>query len=171
MDSVKQIAATLQRHQIRYAATGLAGAWCLNHFAGFRLATVYHDGLLNEDIRTELGFREESRGPNVWLVSPNDAGVFQGAEARDGIQCAYPVQLYMDLKNQTQGNWLSVNGKRTGITAADFAQSVEHLGISSSEIDAMFQAVSAVTSRWPEYAQASGVGAGLSKAVTTELNR
>jgi hypothetical protein len=102
MDSVKQIATTLERHHIRYAATGLAGAWCVNHFAGFRLATVYHDGLLDEAIRTELGFREESRGANVWLISPNDTGIFQGAEARDGIQCAHPVQLYMDLKNQPE---------------------------------------------------------------------
>jgi len=102
MDAVKQIAGTMQRHQIRYAATGLAGAWCVNHFAGFRLASVYHDGLLNEDIRMELGFREEIRGANVWLVSPNDAGVFQGAEARDGIQCVHPVQLYLDLKNQPE---------------------------------------------------------------------
>lgn len=102
MDAVEQIAVTLDQRQIRYAATGLAGAWLLNHFAGFRLATVYHEGRLNEDLRTELGFREESRGANVWLVSPNDVGVLQGAKARDGVQCVHPVQLFVDLKNQPE---------------------------------------------------------------------
>ena len=102
-----------------------------------------------DDHAKNFSFQMSDRGD--WTLSP-----------------AYDLSM---AQNQTQGNWLSVNDKRTGITAADFAQSVEHLSISSSEIDAMFQAVSAVTSRWPEYAQASGVGAGLSKAVTTELSR
>jgi hypothetical protein len=31
-------------------------------------------------------------------VIPNDAGVFQGAEAQDGLRCVHPVQAYVDLK-------------------------------------------------------------------------
>ncbi|MDE0142863.1 MAG: hypothetical protein OXI80_15175 [Caldilineaceae bacterium] len=38
------------------------------------------------------------RGANVWLVVPNDAGVFDGAEFVEGIRCVHPVQAYVDLK-------------------------------------------------------------------------
>ncbi|CAA6691288.1 MULTISPECIES: type II toxin-antitoxin system HipA family toxin [unclassified Lentimonas] len=93
---------------------------------------------------------------------------FQMSDQGDwAIAPAYDLSM---AQNQTQGNWLSVNGKRSGISAADFAEIAEPLGISRSEIDAMFHAVSAVTARWPEYSKASGVGAGLSKAVEAALN-
>ena len=49
-----------------------------------------------------LGFRDEERGENVWLVVPNDEGVFFGAEERDGIRCAHPVQVYVDLKGHPE---------------------------------------------------------------------
>jgi hypothetical protein len=49
-----------------------------------------------------IGFREESRGENVWLVVPNDAGVFHGSAEREGIACAHPVQVYLDLKNHPE---------------------------------------------------------------------
>lgn len=87
---------------------------------------VVHDC---DDHAKNFSFQMSDRGD--WTLSP-----------------AYDLSM---AQNQTNGNWLSVNGKRTGITAADFTQSVEQLGISSSEIDAMFQAISAVTSDWPEY--------------------
>jgi hypothetical protein len=44
-----------------------------------------------------LGFREEPRGANLWLVFPNDAGVFQEAKEVDRIRVAHPVQVYLDL--------------------------------------------------------------------------
>jgi hypothetical protein len=35
------------------------------------------------EVLESLGFREEERGMNVWLVIPKDEGVFQGADERD----------------------------------------------------------------------------------------
>jgi hypothetical protein len=49
-----------------------------------------------------MGFHEEQKGENVWLVVPNDEGVFDGAAERDGIRCVHPVQVYMDLKNHPE---------------------------------------------------------------------
>ncbi len=49
-----------------------------------------------------LGFREDERGANVWLVVPNDAGVFQGASDHDGVRCVHPVQAYLDLKQHPE---------------------------------------------------------------------
>lgn len=80
---------------------------------------------------------------------------------------AYDLSM---AENQTKGNWLSINGKRSSITADDFHSVVAHLGLSRIEVDEMFQTVSAVTARWPEYAKASGVGAKLSNVVETVLS-
>lgn len=101
-DLMQQITTELTRSSIDYAATCLAGAWLIDHFAGFRIVTLY----LNRDPSTELldrlQFREEDRGSNVWLVLPNDLGVFHESEIRDDIRCVHPVQVYLDLKGHPE---------------------------------------------------------------------
>ena len=44
----------------------------------------------------------QPKGENVWLVVPNDEGVFHGAAEREGICCVHPVQVYLDLKNHPE---------------------------------------------------------------------
>lgn len=83
-----------------WAATGLAGAWLWTQFAAFRLVTVFVEELPSTLDR--LGFREEPRGENVWLVVPNDPGVFQGVTEQAGIRSAHPVQIYIDLKDHPE---------------------------------------------------------------------
>jgi hypothetical protein len=99
---LQEIAGQFKRQKLNYAATGLAGAWLLNQFAGFRLVALYVDRLPSPELRAALGFHEEDRGENVWLVVPNDEGVFTRAEERDGTRCAHPVQVYLDLKDQPE---------------------------------------------------------------------
>lgn len=93
---------TLKTEEVAHAATGLSAAWQLTHFASFRVATFYLDDEPGEALRDKLGFREDSRGANLWLVVPNDDGVFQGAEDRDGVRCVHPVQVYVDLKEHPE---------------------------------------------------------------------
>jgi hypothetical protein len=87
----------LKAEGVQHAATGLAAAWQLTRFATFRIATFYVDAAANAALETSLGFREEARGANLWLVVPNDAGVFHGVSERDGMHCVHPVQAYLDL--------------------------------------------------------------------------
>jgi hypothetical protein len=87
---------------IKHAATGLAGAWALTHFAAFRIATVYMPADPSPKLLERLGYREDARGANLWLVVPNDAGVFHGAIEKDGIHCVHPVQVYVDLKDHPE---------------------------------------------------------------------
>lgn len=94
------IADHLKRESVDWAATGLAGAWLFNRFAGFRLVTVYVAEL--PTTLESLGFREEPRGENVWIVVPNDEGVFQGATEHEGIPIVHPVQVYIDLKDHPE---------------------------------------------------------------------
>ena len=57
---------------------------------------------LSVGVKSDLGFREEPRGANTWLVTPNDEGVFDGAEVVNGIRCVHPVQAYLDLKSHPE---------------------------------------------------------------------
>lgn len=88
---------TLAEGSVEHAATGLAAAWQMTHFAAFRIATFFLAESPSKELREKLGFREDARGANLWLVLPNDAGVFHGAEERDGLRCVHPVQAYVDL--------------------------------------------------------------------------
>ncbi len=99
---LRQLAGQMRHHQIEHAATGLAGAWLLSQFATFRLVALYVSRMPSADAQQAMGFREEPRGENVWLVVPADEGVFHGAAERDGIRCAHPVQVYLDLKNHPE---------------------------------------------------------------------
>ena len=99
---IQAISEVLSRIEEPYAATALPAAWMWTRYAGFRLATVYLPTLPSAELKEELGFREEARGANTWLVVPYDEGVFDGAEFVDGIRCVHPVQAYVDLKNHPE---------------------------------------------------------------------
>lgn len=99
---VRELANSLEHSSVPYAATGLAAAWLWDRFAGFRTVTLYLEQEPLSDMLAALGFREESRGSNVWLVVPNDDGVFHGASIRDGVRCVHPVQIYLDLSGHAE---------------------------------------------------------------------
>jgi hypothetical protein len=101
-DALRELSVQLKREGIENAATGLAGAWLLNPFAGFRLVVLYVAQIPSAEAQQAMGFHEESRGENVWLVVPNDEGVFHGAVERAGIRCVHPVQVYLDLKDHPE---------------------------------------------------------------------
>jgi hypothetical protein len=97
-DLIREAAETLKKRKVDYALTGLGAAWLLTHHAGFRLVTLYLRGVPKNDLLEALNFREESRGPNTWLVVPNDDAVFAGKAEIEGVSCASPLQVYLDLK-------------------------------------------------------------------------
>jgi hypothetical protein len=92
-----KVTAELSAAGVKHAATGLGAAWLYSHFASFRLASVYVDEPLDQSTLERIGFREDPRGANLWLVVPKDVGVFHGAEVREGVKCVHPVQVYLDL--------------------------------------------------------------------------
>ncbi len=101
-DVLRRLAESFHRDKMKYAATGLAGAWLSSGFAGFRLVVLFVSELPDAKARGQMGFHEMERGENVWLVQPNDAGVFDGGEIREGVSCANPVQIYLDLKDHPE---------------------------------------------------------------------
>ena len=99
---IRYISEVLARLEESYAATALPAAWLWTRFAGFRLSTVYLSNPPSAGLKKELGFRDEARGANTWLVVPNDQAVFEGTEFVDGIRCVHPIQAYLDLKDHPE---------------------------------------------------------------------
>lgn len=104
----------LSAQGLGHAATGLSAAWQWSHFAAFRIATFFVETEPAATMLRELGFREEPRGANLWLVVPNDAGVFLGAAERDGVRCVHPVQAYLDLEAHPERASEAAQRLRTG---------------------------------------------------------
>lgn len=101
-EALQRLAASCQTRGIAYAATGLGAAWLNTHFAAFRIASIYLHESTSPSWLAEIGFQEEPRGGNVWLIEPKDEGVFQGAGEVAGIRCVHPVQIYLDLKDHPE---------------------------------------------------------------------
>jgi hypothetical protein len=86
----------------QHAATGLAAAWVYTQFAAFRLVTFFVAERPRKALLEAMKFRAEPKGANVWLVVPNDAGVFDGATTKTAIRCVHPVQAFLDLQGQPE---------------------------------------------------------------------
>ena len=56
-------------------------------------------------------------GANVWLVVPNDEGVFTAAAAKKGIACVHPVQAYLDLQGHPERAGEAADELRTRLLA------------------------------------------------------
>jgi hypothetical protein len=101
-ETAEQLARALERLGTQYALTGLAGCWAYTHFAGFRLVTAYVANLPQTAQLQSIDFVEQEKGSNVWLVLPDDRGVFDGERRVDGVVTAHPVQVWLDLKEQPE---------------------------------------------------------------------
>lgn len=99
---LRRISEELRSLESDHAATGMAAAWQLTRFAGFRIVVTYVADLPSTEVLDRLGFREDASGANTWLVVPADAGVFHGASDHDGVRCVHPVQAYLDLKEHPE---------------------------------------------------------------------
>lgn len=99
---LNRVVEELQATGLRHAATGLAAAWMYAPFAAFRTATIYVEGRPDAELLKRIGARETGAGANLWLVVPNDEGVFAESNEQSGIRCVAPLQTYLDLKSQPE---------------------------------------------------------------------
>ena len=101
-DVLRQLAAQLKRSKIEHAATGLAGAWLLNQFAGFRLVVFYVGQMPSAEAQQGWVFtRKHEARTSGWSCQTTKV-CFTARTEREGIRCAHPVQVYLDLKNHPE---------------------------------------------------------------------
>lgn len=86
----------------QHAFTGLAAAWCYTEFVSHRTVTVYVSHLSDVQSLESQGFVREPRGANLWIVVPNDIGVFDGRQTVREMPCVHPVQAYVDLRHHPE---------------------------------------------------------------------
>jgi hypothetical protein len=101
-DLLTRLNSMLNAHRIDFACTALPAAWLYAPFSLFRLVTLYLRDPLPESALKEMAFRESTESSNVWLVYPNDEGVFYGSKRIKKITCVHPVQVYLDLKDHPE---------------------------------------------------------------------
>jgi hypothetical protein len=99
---IARVAESAESAGLAWALTGLAAAWRMTHFAMFRLVTVYVGARPSDEWLNSLGFREESRGANLWIVRPVDDAVFWQTGLLERRPCVHPLQVYLDLKAQPE---------------------------------------------------------------------
>lgn len=112
---MKTVTENLRDRSLKVAATGLAAAWLYIQFAAIRLVTVYVSQMPEEEIIKKVGFRDVDSGANIWLVKPNDPGVFMGSVEREGVMCVSPVQTYLDLRHQPERSKEAADALRTKV--------------------------------------------------------
>ncbi len=99
---VEKLGQSLRDARVEHAFTGLSGAWPYTRAAGFRLVTAFVQEHPPASVLRAADFVEQERGSNAWIVVPNDLGVFDGSRSIDGVSCAHPVQVWLDLKEQPE---------------------------------------------------------------------
>jgi hypothetical protein len=99
---LRRVVKEVRREELEWAATGLSAAWLYTRFAAFRLVTIYLSSMPSRQLLKAMEFSDEPKGANLWLVLPDDEGIFHGSQSKDGIPCVSAVQTYLDLKQQPE---------------------------------------------------------------------
>src|ERR1051326_3280432 len=93
-DLLDRVMKKVSHEDLEWGVTGLGAAWQYTRFAAFRLATIYLSRVPSQSFLETIGFSEEPKGANLWLVLPDDDGVFSASAVVQGIRCVSAVQTY-----------------------------------------------------------------------------
>ncbi len=92
----RELDAALEDADIIHWFTGLPAAWAYDHFARFRLVSVFVSAD-PESVLRDLGLRPAERGANVHLIAAGEQKLEIGQEHPDQLRCVHPAQVYIDL--------------------------------------------------------------------------
>jgi hypothetical protein len=102
IELLERLASLLAPEQVGWAATGLGAAWYYTGYTMFRLTSLYLAVEPSRALLQKIGFTAEEKGANLWLIVPNDDGVFCGSTEVDGVRLVSPIQTYLDLKQHPE---------------------------------------------------------------------
>jgi hypothetical protein len=81
---------------VRYALSGLSGAFQVAPFARYHRVSFYLEDKLNEFVKT-MDLKSVTSGENVTIMIPLDDGVFYDVSRIEEMSVVSPIQLYLDL--------------------------------------------------------------------------
>jgi hypothetical protein len=94
----KNLTEYLKNQKIQYAFTLTSGAARVApHLRYQRVFSYVKDDPFS--MARDLGFKEVTSGPNVYLFQPYDEGVFYGIQNINDVNVVSDIQLYLDLKS------------------------------------------------------------------------
>lgn len=82
--------------KVRYALSGLAGAFRLAPFVRYHRVTFYLEDKVNELVK-KMKLNSVTSGENVTIITPFDDGVFYDLHRIGEMPVVSPIQLYLDL--------------------------------------------------------------------------
>ncbi len=82
--------------KVRYALSGLAGAFHLVPFVRYHRVNLYIEDRLDEFVK-KMNLKSVTSGENVIVTVPVDDGVFYDMRLAGQIQVISPIQLFLDL--------------------------------------------------------------------------
>ena len=82
--------------KVRYALSGLAGAFRLAPFVRYRRVTFYLEDKIDE-LAKIMDLKSVTSGENVTVITPLDDGVFYNLDRIGEMPVVSPIQLYLDL--------------------------------------------------------------------------
>ena len=82
--------------KVRYALSGLAGAFRLAPFVRYRRVTFYLEDKIDELVKI-MDLKSVTSGENVTVITPLDDGVFYNLDRIGEMPVVSPIQLYLDL--------------------------------------------------------------------------
>jgi DNA-binding Lrp family transcriptional regulator len=94
-----KLAGALRDARVDHLATGLGAAHLLTGFPPLTEAVFYLREEPDERLLRRLGFTTAPGPAPLRLAVPRDEGVFAGVALAEGIPCAHPLQVYVDLKD------------------------------------------------------------------------
>ena len=100
-DRARRLGRALSERDVRHAFTGLAAGWAYTSASGFRSVACFVDRIDAEALEA-VGFRSETKAPNVRLMVPDDDGVYDGSRQVRDLCCASPAQVYVDLASEPE---------------------------------------------------------------------
>jgi hypothetical protein len=93
--AARQLAAALGTS--RLAFTQWFAAQLRHPYTESPVLSAYVDALPSADVLKALNAREVPSGGRLWLIRPQDAGVFQFTQTIDGLVLVSDAQIYLDL--------------------------------------------------------------------------
>jgi len=97
-ERVQDIIARIKTRDLQYAVTGLSTVDLLQESFDHDPTSICLQKKPSKRWISELGIKLGSDSPNIWLIIPNDEGIFHGSFEQDGIHSVHPVQAFIDLQ-------------------------------------------------------------------------